>query len=196
MQQEPASGQVELDALGLTHGDACSLSISAPLDPVMLGGQEYRPEPAAPETKVDVSRTSSGYALRLRFSVDLHGPCFRCLEPAVNRVTIDVREVDQPTDAAAVEIPGQRPGDQSVDDDDEVAANSDLESPYVDVGRLQLVDWARDALILALPAQILCQEECLGLCSYCGESLNGTDPAEHDHGQNLDPRWSKLRDLR
>ncbi len=53
----------------------------------------------------------------------------------------------------------------------------------------------RDALILSLPNQIVCSKDCAGLCPYCGESLNGADPAAHDHGQDIDPRWSKLREL-
>ena len=40
--------------------------------------------------------TRGGYALRLRFGASLHGPCMRCLEPAVPQVAVDAREVDQP----------------------------------------------------------------------------------------------------
>ncbi|MDQ2621516.1 MAG: YceD family protein, partial [Actinomycetota bacterium] len=117
------------------------------------------------------------------------------LEPAANSVSVDVREVDQPVEGVAGNVPGSRPGvDEGEDDDDEETA-AELTSPYVEDGILNLSDWTRDALILALPNQILCREDCLGLCAYCGESLNGADPEAHDHGQNLDPRWSKLRDI-
>lgn len=186
--------QVDLDALGLTHGDATRLDGKVDVGAVTLGGQDYTPSPVAPEVRVDISRTSSGYALRLRFTVSLEGPCFRCLEPAANRVTVDVREVDQPVDGVAGSIPGSRPGiDEGDDEEDETAA--ELISPYVEDGILNIAGWTRDALILALPNQILCRDDCLGLCAYCGESLNGADPGAHDHGQNIDPRWSKLRDL-
>ena len=37
---------------------------------------------------------------------------------------------------------------------------------------LDLRAWARDALALALPAQIVCREDCLGLCAVCGANLN------------------------
>lgn len=195
MESETEPGLVDLDALGLSHGQATTLTPSVDLGEITLGGQNYQPDPERPEVTLGVSRTTTGYALRLRFGVSLNGPCFRCLEDSSSRMTVDVREVDQPADAAVVEVPGHRPGDPAADEDDEVSLDADLESPYVDAGQLDLFGWARDALILTLPAQLLCQGDCLGLCSYCGESLNGADPAAHDHGQNLDPRWAKLRDL-
>lgn len=195
MQPENEIERVDLDGLSLTHGDAVTLEIPATLGTVTLGGQEYTPRPEEPMTRLDVSRTSAGYALRLRFEVDMTGPCFRCLEPASSRVTVDVREVDQPVDATVVEVPGLRPGDPG-DNEGEDASAAELESPYVESGQLDLSGWARDALILTLPVQILCRDDCLGLCSFCGESLNDADPEAHDHGQNIDPRWAKLRDLR
>ncbi len=55
--------------------------------------------------------------------------------------------------------------------------------------------WARDALALALPTQIVCSADCLGLCPVCGENLNTADP-EHAHEPEPDPRWAALRELR
>lgn len=195
MEPENRIERIELDALALTHGDAASLEIRADPGAVALGGQDYRAVPEAPVARLDVSRTSSGYALRLRFEVAMEGPCFRCLEPASNRVVVDVREVDQPVDAAGAEVPGHRPGVHEEEEDPETAAEAELTSPYVEAGLLDLSSWARDALVLALPNQILCREDCLGLCSVCGETLNGAAPGAHDHGQDIDPRWAKLRDL-
>jgi uncharacterized protein len=48
---------------------------------------------------------------------------------------------------------------------------------------------------LEMPEKPLCRDDCRGLCVVCGESLNDADPADHDHGQNLDPRFAKLREL-
>ena len=47
-----------------------------------------------------------------------------------------------------------------------------------------------------MPAQIVCREDCLGLCSVCGANLNEADPEEHQHAGGTDPRWAKLRDLK
>ena len=61
---------------------------------------------------------------------------------------------------------------------------------------LDLADWARDALVLAMPAQIVCSDDCRGLCPVCGANLNEVDPSEHRHEAAGDPRWAKLRDLK
>ena len=167
------AGIVELDHLALAHGQARSLELEVELDPVDLGGQTYEPAGGGTEARLDVSRTTSGYALRLRYAAELTGPCVRCLDPARLRLEVDAREVDQPS-----------------------ASDEELRSPYVSEGRLDLKRWANDALVLGLPAQQLCRQDCAGLCAVCGESLNDADPADHEHGGGGDPRMAKLRDLK
>jgi uncharacterized protein len=181
---------VELDGLGLAYGLAARIGGVVSPEAVELGGQTYVPDPAEAAFRLDVSRTSAGYALRLRFEVGLAGPCMRCLEPAVATVKVDAREVDQPPEPAT----GRRAEAAAEDEEDELTA-AELVSPYVENGVLNLLGWTHDALILSLPNQILCRPDCLGLCPGCGESLNGADPADHEHGQAIDPRWAKLRDL-
>ncbi|HNC16410.1 MAG TPA: DUF177 domain-containing protein, partial [Solirubrobacterales bacterium] len=102
-------------------------------------------------------------------------------------------EVDQPVEPIPIQGSGRI---QKDDEDEDESSAAELTSPYVEEGTLDLAAWTHDALILSLPEQILCQPDCLGLCPVCGESLNGADPAAHDHGQDIDPRWAKLRDLK
>jgi uncharacterized protein len=119
-----------------------------------------------------VSRTTGdGYALRLAFRAQLDGPCMRCLAPAAAVFEVEAREISMP------------------------GAGEELESPYVQAGILDLHRWARDALALALPTQLLCREDCAGLCPICGADLNTADP-EHTHEREPDPRWAKLSELR
>src|SRR3954447_17193112 len=66
------------------------------LDRLKLGGQDYVIDGRRVPVVLDVSHTTSGWSLRLRFDVKLAGPCMRCLEPAARVVSIDSREVDQP----------------------------------------------------------------------------------------------------
>ena len=75
------------------------------------------------------------------------------------------------------------------------AAGEELSSPYLEEGELDVRAWARDALALALPTQIVCREECLGLCAVCGENLNEAEPG-HVHEKEPDPRWAALRELK
>jgi uncharacterized protein len=166
-------GKVDLERLALSSGQARAIDLEVGLDPIELGGQSYTPAGGGGEARLDVSRTTTGYALRLRFHTELSGPCVRCLAPAINQIDIDAREIDQP----------------AVDDEE-------LTSPYVSDGDLDVHRWANDALVLALPDQPLCRPDCAGLCSVCGESLNDADPDAHRHSQGGDPRLAKLRDLR
>jgi uncharacterized protein len=163
-------GQIDLGRLGLSSGEGRRLDLDVAIDALMLGGQRYvAAGPVA--ARLDISRTTGGYALRLRSRVPLDGPCMRCLEPAARRVSVDAREVDQPGEG------------------------EDLSSPYLEGDDLDLNAWARDALALALPARIICREECLGLCPVCGENLNDAEPG-HGHEPAPDPRWAALRELR
>ncbi len=162
----------DLGRLGLTSGEGRRLELHTGIGAFDYGGQRYEVDPALVPVRLDVSRTTgSGWALRLRFDAGLSGPCMRCLDPALRSYDVDAREVHQPGSA------------------------EELQSPYVgDDGELDLGAWARDALALALPAQLTCREDCAGLCAQCGASLN-EDP-EHRHEAAPDPRWAKLSELR
>jgi len=148
---------VDLGTLRLSPGEARSLTFEVRIDDLSFGGQIYSAGGEA-AVRLDVSRTMSGYALRVRFDADLSGPCMRCLEGASARVEVDSREIDQPDDA------------------------EELRSPYVEESTLDLRGWARDALALALPTQISCRAECLGLCARCGENLNASPDHVQDTG--------------
>jgi uncharacterized protein len=51
----------------------------------------------------------------------------------------------------------------------------------------------RDAVVLSLPFQPVCQEDCLGLCPQCGVRL--LDNPGHNHEEAIDPRWAALGSL-
>ncbi len=162
----------DLGRLRLTSGEGRRLELDVALDALQFGGQPYTVEPAVVTAVLDISAmTRSGYALRLRFDASLRGPCMRCLEPAQPAIAVDAREVDQP------------------------GGGDELSSPYVKKEVLDVHAWARDALVLALPAQLLCKEDCLGLCPVCGTDLNAAGP-EHAHERGPDPRWAKLSELK
>ena len=74
------------------------------------------------------------------------------------------------------------------------AAPEELRSEYVVDDQLELSAWARDAIALALPDQILHAPDCAGLCPVCGKDLN-VEPHEH-HDADPDPRWAALEELR
>jgi uncharacterized protein len=171
----PASPQTVLDlsTLRLSAGEGKRIELPVQLAPFELGGQTYLADPSAPALRLEASRHSSGFAFKLNFSVHIDGPCMRCLEPAEHELEVEAREVDQIR-----------------------TEDADLRSPYVEQDDLDIGRWAHDAVMLALPARILCRTDCLGLCAFCGEPLNDADPADHDHEKPIDPRWSALKDLK
>jgi uncharacterized protein len=161
----------DLDKLKLSSGEGRRLTLGVALGAFEFGGTDYAAEPALVDATLDVARmTHDGYSLRLRFSAALVGPCMRCLEDAAPSVDVDAREVDQ------------------------AGGGEELSSPYVQDGVLDVAQWARDAYALTLPNQVVCREDCAGLCPECGASLN--DDPGHAHERAPDPRWSKLRELR
>src|SRR4051812_27947607 len=161
----------DLGRLGLSSGEGRRLELGVSVDGFEFGGQRYEVPGREVEAVLDVAHTTTGYSLRLRFETELDGPCMRCLEPAGHEVAVDAREVDQP------------------------GGGEELSSPYLQEAELDVKAWARDALALALPAQIVCREECAGLCSVCGANLNEAGP-EHHHEPEPDPRWAALRELK
>ena len=160
----------DVGRLGLSSGEARTIELEVPVDGFDFGGQRYEVESGQVDARLDVSHTVSGYAFRLRFDAELDGPCVRCLEPADHGVDVDAREFDQP------------------------GGGEELSSPYFEEGLLDMRAWARDALALALPTQIVCRADCAGLCAVCGENLN--ESPDHAHEREPDPRWAALRELR
>jgi uncharacterized protein len=161
----------DLGTLQLGSGQGRRVELRVELDPLEFGGQRYTSDARLTEAVVDATRTTAGYSLRLRYTARLDGPCMRCLEDAHPAIEIDAHEIDQP------------------------GGGDDLSSPYLDGDELDLRSWARDALALALPAQIVCRAECRGLCAVCGENLNDAAP-DHAHERAPDPRFAKLSELR
>jgi uncharacterized protein len=162
----------DLGGLRLRAGEARRLELDVTLEPLELAGQRYVAEPERVPVELDVSRTNGGgYALRLRFAAAVAGPCMRCLAAATPAVSVDAREVD---------LPG---------------GGDELDSPYLDGDVLALRAWAHDSFVLALPDQILCGDDCLGLCPVCAVPLREVGP-DHRHESGGDPRWAKLAELR
>jgi uncharacterized protein len=73
-----------------------------------------------------------------------------------------------------------------VEPDDDLASR--LEGELIDLEPL-----LRDEVVLALPFQPLCRDDCWGLCVECGANLNN-DPG-HRHEARHDQRWEALQGL-
>jgi uncharacterized protein len=166
-----ASNTIDLASLQLRPGEARRIEVPLGEESLTYAGERYSLAGSG-SAVIDVSRMAGGHAFHLQFSGTLNGPCMRCLGDAAITVDVDAREVDQP------------------------GAGEELDSPYVDGQELRAHDWAHDALALAVPAQLLCREDCAGLCPVCGESLNDAPGGAHEHPREPDPRWDELRQLK
>jgi uncharacterized protein len=161
----------DLGGLHLSSGAGRRLELFVAIDDFMLGGERYRVQTELVPLQLDVSRTTAnGYALRLRFTVGVSGPCMRCLEEASSAISVESREVSQPGES------------------------EELRCEYLDGEVLDLQAWSRDALALSLPAKLLCRADCAGLCPVCGANMN--EVSEHGHDSSPDPRWAKLSEIK
>lgn len=135
--------------------------------------------PAGSTVTVDVrlEAVMEGVLVTGEAAAPLVGECARCLEPLEDQLVVDLQELyvyDDHQTAA--------PGD---DEDDDV---SRLEDDLLDLEPL-----LRDAVVLALPYQPLCRDDCPGLCAECGARL--ADDTGHRHEEAVDPRWAALQQL-
>lgn len=161
-----------LRTLRLRSGEERTERVAVALEPFELGGQRYLPVPAEADAELTIQRASSGDVFRLSFVTRLHGPCMRCLADAVAELTVVAHEYQ----------------------DTDPQADAELRSEYVVDDQLELSAWARDAIALALPDQILCRADCAGLCPVCGKRL---DREPHEHAEErTDSRWAALEALR
>ena len=156
----------------LRSGEEFRDEIELELGALEYGGQRYLPVPDAVPAELVITRASTGMVFELHFDARLHGPCYRCLADAVVNLHLDAREY-QATNPEG---------------------SDELRTPYLAEDKLDVHGWARDAIALALPEQILCRADCAGLCPMCGKDLN-LDPHEHEEEQG-DPRWAVLAELR
>jgi uncharacterized protein len=129
------------------------------------------PEGSPVELDLRLEAVMEGVLVTGTAAAALTGECARCLEPISDEVEVRFQELFVYDD-------------QDVDPDEELEVST-LQDDLVDLEPL-----LRDAVVLALPFQPLCTEDCPGLCAECGARL-AEDP-DHVHDAPVDPRWAAL----
>ncbi|GAB2880842.1 YceD family protein [Nocardioides pacificus] len=148
-------------------------SVPAPAD---LGIEVLRvPEGSPVEFDLRIEAVMEGVLVTGTATAGLVGECARCLEPIEDEMSAPFQELFVYDDHG-----------HDVDDEDGV---SRLEDDLLDLEPI-----LRDAVVLALPFQPLCEEDCPGLCIECGARL--ADDPEHTHEAAIDPRWMGLTQLK
>lgn len=70
----------------------------------------------------------------------------------------------------------------------------DLQVSLFEGDKINLSEIVREQILLNLPEQVFCREDCRGLCLKCGADRN-TDACNCEE-KEIDPRWSALKNLR
>ncbi|MBQ1050690.1 DUF177 domain-containing protein [Micromonospora sp. C51] len=133
------------------------------------------PEGADLDLDLRMESVSEGVLVSGTVSGPIRGECGRCLREINDSVTVTIQEL------YAYEN-----------------STTDVTTEEDEVGRMQgdLIDLEpalRDAVVLALPNNPLCRQDCPGLCPECGVHRDDL-PADHSH-QQIDPRWAGLSQL-
>ena len=100
--------------------------------------------------------------------VEAAAECVRCLDPVSFDLGVDFQELF-------------------------AYSSSDSDSYTVVDDSLNLEDIIRDAVVLELPFQPVCEEDCYGLDPATGEKR--TEPPGENVADEIDPRWQELSKL-
>lgn len=143
--------------------------------------------PAGDFIEVDarLESVTEGVLLSAQVYAVAKGECIRCLDPVELVIQRKIQELYnyEPTNERGKK---RKHEDEVIDLDaeDELTMDGnimDLEVPI------------RDAVVLSLPINPLCSDECLGLCPECGGKWAEL-PADHAHDV-IDARWASLGSL-
>ncbi len=148
---------------------------------------------AGSRLKASLQRVSGSVLLKGEFRANLVDPCKRCLA--------DV-PVSLPVSFTLNLVPRSRLNDESfgANEDDERSESAgsfgldQADQESFDGKTIDLDPILREQLLLALPMNVVCSEECQGLCPMCGQNLN-----EEKCGcvrTVVDPRLAVLKDIK
>ncbi|MFI6131848.1 YceD family protein [Micromonospora sp. NPDC051141] len=140
-------------------------------------GVELIGVPAGADLDLDLrlQSVSEGVLVSGTVAGPVKGECGRCLREIDDSVVVNVQELYAYEDSTT---------DETTDEDEVGRMQGDL---------IDLEPALRDAVVLALPTNPLCREDCPGLCPDCGVHWDDL-PADHSH-QQVDPRWAGLSQL-
>jgi uncharacterized protein len=162
--------------LGRRPGSQREVSRQVPA-PAELGIEVLHvPEGSPVDLDLRLEAVMEGVLVTGTATAALEGECVRCLERLDEDLEVTFQELYLYDDHV------------SDDDDEQGEGVSRLADDLVD-----LEPALRDAVVLALPFQPLCEEDCPGLCTECGARL-AEDP-DHAHDAPVDPRWAGLAAL-
>lgn len=139
----------------------------------------------AMEIDLRLESVSEGVLVTGEFAAIAHGECIRCLEPIELKLEKNFQEL--------YAYKTVKNGKDSNKDFNKEEEEDDTEQLLMDGDYINLEAPVRDAIVLSLPINPLCDEDCEGLCPDCGQNWSDL-PEDHAHEQ-IDARWSGLKGL-
>ena len=137
------------------------------------------------EVDARLESVTEGILLTADIFATAKGECTRCLDP----VAIDIERKIQELYYYAQKI--EKSKKKRSEDDD---LDLDIEEDFMMEGDIMdLESPIRDAIVLALPINPLCSDDCQGLCPECGGKWAEL-AADHAHDV-VDARWAGLKGL-
>ncbi len=124
--------------------------------------------------KGDFSKGKDYFKLEGVLSFDLTIACSRCLAPVVESFEVDVLEFFKNENVHLEDV------------------ESDDNFIYFDTLEVDLTESLLINIQLHIPSTVLCDDDCEGLCQYCGINLNHTKCSCE---KPIDPRFESLRSL-
>jgi uncharacterized protein len=143
------------------------------------------PEGDLVELDIRLESVAQGVLASAEIYAVAHGECIRCLDPV--EVVID-RKIQELYRYEPTNEKGRKKRREDEDVDLEGEEELQMEGDLMDL-EIPIID----AIILTLPVNPLCSDECLGLCPDCGEKWENL-PEGHAH-EVIDARWSGLDGL-
>jgi uncharacterized protein len=113
-------------------------------------------------------------------AVLMEAECDRCLDPARIPVGSDFELYYRPVSEGYGE-------EASID-------KSEAEMGFYEGEGVELNDVLREYVLLSLPMQRLCRENCKGICPECGQNRNNKEC--QCHGSAVDDRWAALKQFK
>jgi len=139
------------------------------------------------EVDARLEAVTEGILLSAEIYAVATGECIRCLDPVELEIVRTIQELYLYEDDGSKKKGHQKkaaPIEEDGEEDDRL---------YLDGVIMDLEPPIRDAIVLDLPVNPLCDPECLGLCPDCGQKWASL-PDDHAH-EVIDARWAGLDGL-
>ena len=170
--------KISLDKINRKETDKIDLNFSEKIDTINYCSNSYKlTSPINFNGKI--SKTNKGLYLDVNVSFTYLEACSRCL-----------KDVEVPVEYFIQGFLVKEDFDENNFEDDDTFV--------YDGQNVDIVEMIEQTLDFNIPLQVLCDEDCMGLCHVCGANLNTEECSCNETANDeeiIDPRFAKLKDI-